>query len=321
MLVLDDFVPCASWPPAARRPGRRPARRVALRRALHQRRRHGRRGHLGPDRRQARCLTAFAPIGHGGAGRPFAAVGPRARRQASWGACQRCHPSCARRAKARKALNIAIFCVALVLAVLVALLILARFAGGWGVPYFSTTTDRGSHCVNTFTGFECDSLTLADVGYFGDVELPPDTRVVSAHYKSDARLPARRGARGPSGRRRGRPGEPAGHVRPLREGPPLPALRARPHVALHHGERPGHHRDRHPRQPPVRRRHRATAPTRPAWSTSPSVPADSRGDLAPADARGVPSPSTRTLQGAPRARKVRAVTGEPVERRGAGARR
>jgi len=84
----------------------------------------------------------------------------------------------------RKALHVAIFCVTLVLAVIVALLVLARFAGGWGVPYFSTTTDRGSRCVNTFTGFECASVTLADVGYFGDVELPPDTRVVSSHYRS-----------------------------------------------------------------------------------------------------------------------------------------
>lgn len=70
------------------------------------------------------------------------------------------------------------------LVVVLALLVLARFAGGWGVPYFATTTERGSRCVNTFTGFECPSLTLADVGYFGDVELPPDTRVVSSHYRS-----------------------------------------------------------------------------------------------------------------------------------------
>ena len=84
----------------------------------------------------------------------------------------------------RKALHIALFCVSLVLAVVVALLILARFAGGWGVPYFSTTTERGSRCVNTFTGFECPSLTLGDVGYFGDVELPPGVRVVSSHYRS-----------------------------------------------------------------------------------------------------------------------------------------
>lgn len=83
-----------------------------------------------------------------------------------------------------KAVRIALFCVILVLSVIVALLVLARFAGGWGVPYFSTTTDRGSRCVNTFTGFECPSLTLADIGYFGDVEMPAGTRVVSSHYRS-----------------------------------------------------------------------------------------------------------------------------------------
>ncbi|WP_204912840.1 hypothetical protein [Microlunatus spumicola] len=93
-------------------------------------------------------------------------------------------PALRRRAKARKALNVALFCVTLVLAVIVALLVLARFAGAWGVPYFSTTTERGSRCVNTFTGFECPSLTLGDVGFFGDVELPPGTRVVSSHYRS-----------------------------------------------------------------------------------------------------------------------------------------
>ena len=93
-------------------------------------------------------------------------------------------PALRRRAKARKALNIGIFCISLVLAVLVALLVLARFAGVWGVPYFATTTDRGSRCVNTFTGFECPALTLGDIGYFGDVEMPPDTRVVSSYYRS-----------------------------------------------------------------------------------------------------------------------------------------
>lgn len=105
------------------------------------------------------------PVGHPG---PVSALSPALRR----------------RAKARKALRIAMFCVTLVLAVIVALLVLARFAGGWGLPYFSMTTERGSRCTNTWTGFECASLTPADVAYFGDVELPPDTRVVRSHYTS-----------------------------------------------------------------------------------------------------------------------------------------
>ncbi len=89
-----------------------------------------------------------------------------------------------RRSKLQKAVNIALFCITLVLAVIVALLILARFAGGWGIPYFSMTTDRGSRCVNTWTGFDCPSVTAADVGYFGGVDLPAGTQVVSSHYHS-----------------------------------------------------------------------------------------------------------------------------------------
>ncbi|WP_157719777.1 hypothetical protein [Microlunatus sagamiharensis] len=89
-----------------------------------------------------------------------------------------------RRAKARKALRIAIFCVSLVLGVILALLVLARFAGGWGIPYFSMTTENGSRCVNTFTGFTCESVTLGDVELFGDVDLPDDTQVVRSRYVS-----------------------------------------------------------------------------------------------------------------------------------------
>ena len=76
------------------------------------------------------------------------------------------------------------FCVALVLGVGVALAILFRFAGGWGVPYFSFTTERGSTCVNTFTGFRCEPLTLDDVRFFGGVELPDSARVVTGRYRS-----------------------------------------------------------------------------------------------------------------------------------------
>ena len=47
--------------------------------------------------------------------------------------------------------------------VIIAFAILARYAGGWGVPYFSFTTDRGSTCENNLTGYICTPLTLADV--------------------------------------------------------------------------------------------------------------------------------------------------------------
>lgn len=62
--------------------------------------------------------------------------------------------------------------------------ILSRYAGGWGVPYFSFSTDRGSLCTNDLTGYHCDHLTLADVRWWGDLDLPNDTRVVSSYYKS-----------------------------------------------------------------------------------------------------------------------------------------
>ena len=93
-------------------------------------------------------------------------------------------PTSRRPTRGRKALTVGIFCVSLVLGVLLALWVLSRFAGDWGIPYFSRTTERGSACVNTFTGFECSSLTLADVEYFGDLDLPADTRVVRSRYVS-----------------------------------------------------------------------------------------------------------------------------------------
>ncbi len=63
-------------------------------------------------------------------------------------------------------------------------LILSRYAGAWGVPYFSFTTDRGSVCTNDLIGYHCDNLTLADVRWWGDLDLPDDTRVVSSHYRT-----------------------------------------------------------------------------------------------------------------------------------------
>jgi hypothetical protein len=68
--------------------------------------------------------------------------------------------------------------------VAVVLALLVRQAGGWGVPYFSFRTERGSTCVNTFTGFRCDQLTLDDVRFFSGVDLPGSTRVVTSHYRS-----------------------------------------------------------------------------------------------------------------------------------------
>jgi hypothetical protein len=68
--------------------------------------------------------------------------------------------------------------------VAVAFVILIQYAGGWGVPYFSFTTDRGSTCKNDLTGYTCSPMTLADVEYFGDVNLPDDSSVVAGHYRA-----------------------------------------------------------------------------------------------------------------------------------------
>src|SRR3712207_2664870 len=66
----------------------------------------------------------------------------------------------------------------------IALVILTRFAGGWGVPYFSFTSERGSKCTNDFLGYTCTPLTLAEVEFYADLDLPDDTLVVSGSYRS-----------------------------------------------------------------------------------------------------------------------------------------
>jgi hypothetical protein len=68
--------------------------------------------------------------------------------------------------------------------VAVALAILTRYAGSWGVPYFSFTTDRGSICKNDLAGYTCPSMTLAEVEYIGNVDLPDDSSVVAGTYRS-----------------------------------------------------------------------------------------------------------------------------------------
>ena len=68
--------------------------------------------------------------------------------------------------------------------VLVLLAILTRFAGAWGVPYFPFTSERGSQCTNNFTGYVCTPITLAEVEFYADLDLPNDTEVVSGTYRS-----------------------------------------------------------------------------------------------------------------------------------------
>jgi hypothetical protein len=77
--------------------------------------------------------------------------------------------------------------------VLITLAILTRFAGAWGVPYFTFTSERGSECTNNFTGYVCSPITLAEVEFYADIDLPDDTAVVSGTYRSthDYQLEAR----------------------------------------------------------------------------------------------------------------------------------
>ena len=70
----------------------------------------------------------------------------------------------------------------MLLFVATAFYVVARQAGGWGVPYFSFTSEHGSRCTNGFVGYTCSPLTLADVEFFGDVDLPADTAVLASRY-------------------------------------------------------------------------------------------------------------------------------------------
>jgi hypothetical protein len=86
-----------------------------------------------------------------------------------------------RRSKAVRVLGGTVLMLAFV-AVVLALLV--RQAGDWGVPYFSFTSEHGSPCRNDLTGFTCDPLTLADVEFFADLDLPADTVVLAGSYRA-----------------------------------------------------------------------------------------------------------------------------------------
>jgi hypothetical protein len=88
------------------------------------------------------------------------------------------------REKRRRALRILLGTLVMLILAAIPLVILSRYAGSWGVPYFTFTTERGSVCTNDFTGYHCDDLTLADIRWWGDIYLPPNAIVQSSHYKS-----------------------------------------------------------------------------------------------------------------------------------------
>ena len=93
----------------------------------------------------------------------------------------------------RKALRVVIGLMLMTGFVLGSTSLVLRYAGGWGVPYFSFTSERGSPCTNTFSGYVCEPPTLADVEFFGELDLPDGTTVLSGRYQSthDYRLDAR----------------------------------------------------------------------------------------------------------------------------------
>ena len=82
----------------------------------------------------------------------------------------------------RKPLRVLVGTILMLGSVAIAFAILTQYAGRWGVPYFSFTTDRGSTCKNNLAGYTCSPMTLADVEYFGDVNLPDDSSVVAGTY-------------------------------------------------------------------------------------------------------------------------------------------
>jgi len=88
------------------------------------------------------------------------------------------------RKQRRKALRVLGGSAAMLLFVAVVLAVLVRHAGSWGVPYFSFTSAHGSPCTNDLTGYTCEPLTLADVEFFGDVDLPDDTVVLTGSYRA-----------------------------------------------------------------------------------------------------------------------------------------
>ena len=83
-----------------------------------------------------------------------------------------------------KAMRVVIGVMFMTAFVLIAWALIVRYAGGWGVPYFSFTTERGSSCTNDLTGYTCTTMSLADIEFYGEVDLPAGTKVLKSRYRS-----------------------------------------------------------------------------------------------------------------------------------------
>src|SRR5689334_12991411 len=124
-----------------------------------------------------------------------------------------------------KAVRVLVGIVGMALFIGIVAVLLLRHAGVWGVPYFPFTSDRGSQCRNTLTGYVCSPLNLADVEYWAEIDLPDSTVVKEGTYT-------------------------ATHDYQLTASLIVPA------AAAWDGQRRGGGRVRARRQPPVGRRHR-----------------------------------------------------------------
>jgi len=72
--------------------------------------------------------------------------------------------------------------VCMVAVVAVGLGLLVSRAGEWGVPYFSFPTDNGTRCTNTWAGYECHDLTIADYDRWSDFPVPAGSTLVASSY-------------------------------------------------------------------------------------------------------------------------------------------
>ena len=72
------------------------------------------------------------------------------------------------------------FSVILVLTVVI-IAVVWRQAGVWGVPGFTFRHELGSHCTNTFTGYECE-MTPEHVRAVTETEFPPEAELGTATY-------------------------------------------------------------------------------------------------------------------------------------------
>ncbi|WP_141211153.1 hypothetical protein [Enemella dayhoffiae] len=105
------------------------------------------------------------------------------------------HPHLDERVRTRRSrwMRILIGFCTMVLVMVIAWLIVWTNAGRWGVPMFSFTNEHGSKCRNDFIGRSCSPMTLEDIRFRSQVEIPDGTKVLLSSWKEthDFELTAR----------------------------------------------------------------------------------------------------------------------------------